>query len=227
VATTFVKRCRDAGSGSPGARRAKASSGWREVESTRHGPPLTRNTLDTPRGVGRMRLECPQCVVRDWSLGDKDALVHVANSRAVWRNMTDMFPYPYGEVEADAWFSFLAGMPEPTHWVIEVDGRVAGGIGVEIGEGVFSRSANFGYWLGEPFWGRGIMTAAAQMVAPYAMAQFNLCRLEADVFEWNPASMRVLERCGFVREGVSAASVLKDGQVIDRVVYALVSRSGV
>jgi len=173
-----------------------------------------------------MRLECPQCVVRDWSPGDKDALVRVANNRAIWRNMTDMFPHPYGEVEADAWFAFLARMSEPTHWAIEVEGRLAGGIGVEIGEGVFSKSANFGYWLGEPFWGRGIMTAAAQMVAPWVMRQFDLRRLEADVFVWNPASMRVLEHCGFVREGISVASVYKDGEVIDRVIYASVARAG-
>jgi ribosomal-protein-alanine N-acetyltransferase len=55
------------------------------------------------------------------------------------------------------------------------------------------------------------------------MARFGLCRLEASVFAWNPASMRVLEKCGFEREGISQASVFKDGQLIDRVVYAYVN----
>ena len=66
------------------------------------------------------------------------------------------------------------------------------------------------------------MTDAASAVAPYAMDRFGLCRLEAAVFAWNPASMRVLERCGFVREGISTAGVFKDGQIVDEVDYALV-----
>jgi len=173
-----------------------------------------------------MRLECPECVVRDWSPGDKDALVVAANNRSIWRNMTDMFPHPYGEPEADSWFALLAGMNQPTHWAIELGGQAVGGIGLEIGQGVFARSANFGYWLGEPFWGRGIATAAVQMVAPWAMTRFGLSRLEAGVFSWNPASMRVLEKSGFVCEGVSRASVHKDGEVIDRVIYAMVDSAG-
>ena len=113
-------------------------------------------------------------------------------------------------------------MPEPTSWAIEVDGMAVGAIGVTLQEGIYLKSAHFGYWLGEPYWGRGIMTEAVKAVSSYAMHRFSLIRLEAPVFEWNPASMRVLEKCGFVREGVLRASAVKDGQVIDRVLYALV-----
>lgn len=171
-----------------------------------------------------MRLECSKCVVRDWSPHDKADLVRHANNRNVWRNLTHTFPHPYAEADADEWLATVAVMPEPTHWAIEVDGHAVGGIGVSIGEGVFAKRGDLGYWLGEPYWGRGIMTAAVSVVAPYAMDRFGLCRLEAAVFAWNPASMRVLERCGFVREGVSAAGVFKDGQLIDEVDYALVDR---
>jgi [ribosomal protein S5]-alanine N-acetyltransferase len=169
-----------------------------------------------------MRLECPQCVVRDWSPLDRDALVRAADDRRIWRNLTHAFPHPYTEADADSWFASLAEMDEPSHWAIEIDGAAVGGIGLDIGEGVFARSAEFGYWLAGPYWGRGIMTEAARAVIPYAMDRFDLCRLEAGVFAWNPASMRVLEHCGFVSEGVSRASVVKDGEVIDRVIYALV-----
>ncbi|MDZ4168247.1 MAG: GNAT family protein [Coriobacteriia bacterium] len=170
-----------------------------------------------------LRLECSQCVVRDWSPSDKDALISAADNRSIWRNMTDMFPHPYGEPEADAWFALLAGMREPTHWAIEVGGQAVGGIGLELGEGVSVRTAGIGYWLAEPLWGRGITTAAVHQVAPYAMQRFDRCRLEASVFAWNPGSMRVLEKCGFSREGVARASIFKDGEIIDRVVYALVT----
>ena len=170
-----------------------------------------------------MRLECAKCVVRDWSPVDREALVRAADSRAIWRNLTHMFPHPYTPVDADAWFAYVAQMDEPTHWAIEIDGSAVGGIGLNIGEGVFARSAELGYWLAESYWGRGIMSEAARAVVPYAMARFDLCRLEAGVFAWNPASMRVLEHCGFVSEGISRASVVKDGEVIDRAIYALVN----
>ena len=169
-----------------------------------------------------MRLECEKSVIREWARSDKAALVRFANNRNIWRNLAHIFPHPYTDADADWWFSFLAGMPEPTSWAIEVDGLAVGSIGVRLSEGIYVKSAEFGYWLAEPCWGRGIMTEAAKAVSRYAMRRFGLIRLEAPVFEWNPASMRVLEKCGFVREGVLRASAVKDGRVIDRVLYALV-----
>jgi ribosomal-protein-alanine N-acetyltransferase len=169
-----------------------------------------------------MKLDRARCTVRDWARSDKADLVRFADNRKIWRNMTHMFPYPYTEADANGWFSSLEAMPEPTSWAIEVEGHAVGGIGLSLGEGVFARSADFGYWLGEPYWGRGIMTEAARAVSSEAIRRFGLCRLEAAVFAWNPASMRVLEHCGFVREGISRSSVVKDGELIDRVVYALV-----
>jgi len=173
-----------------------------------------------------VRLECSKCVIRDWSPADKPDLVRYANNRSIWRNLTHAFPHPYTDVDADEWFATLAATPEPTDWAIEVDGHAVGAIGVSIGKGVFCKKADLGYWLGEPYWGRGIMTDAAGSVASYAMKHFALCRLEAAVFAWNPASMRVLEHCGFVREGVSRAAVFKDGECIDEVDYALVDLAG-
>ena len=168
-----------------------------------------------------MNLDCGNCTVRDWRTTDKPALLRLADNRNVWRNLTHRFPHPYTEADADAWFSLLAGSPQPTHWCIEVGGEAAGGIGLRMGEGVFAKSAEFGYWLGEPFWGRGIMTSAVQTTSEYVLDQFDLVRLESPVFEWNPSSMRVLEKCGFVREAVLRKSVFKDGQIIDAVLYAL------
>ena len=173
-----------------------------------------------------MRLECGPCAVRDWAPSDRSALVRFANNRNIWRNLTDMFPHPYTDADAEWWFSYLAGMHEPTHWAIEVDGLAVGGIGVRLREGILAKSAEFGYWLAEPFWGRGIMTAAAKAVSTFALAHFRLIRLDAAVFEGNPASVRVLEKCGFVREGILRASAVKDGRIIDRVMYALIADGG-
>ncbi len=169
-----------------------------------------------------MRLDCGLCVVRDWHLADKDSLVRVANNRDIWRNLTNRFPHPYTDADADFWFGLLEKVPEHTHWAIAIEEEAVGGIGFERGEGVHAKSAQFGYWLGQPYWGRGIMTAAARATSDYIFSRFDVERLEASVFEWNPASMRVLENCGFVREGVLRRSVFKDGQLIDSVLYARV-----
>ena len=148
-----------------------------------------------------------------------------ANNRNVWRNLKDVFPHPYTEADADRWLAVQAIAEEPTDWAIEVDQLAVGGIGVTLREGVHAKCAHFGYWLAEPYWGRGIMTGAVKTVAPYAMRKFGLVRLEAPVFAWNPASMRILEKCGWQREGVLRASVIKDGQIVDQVLYALIDRT--
>jgi ribosomal-protein-alanine N-acetyltransferase len=169
-----------------------------------------------------MRLECGPCIVREWSPTDAASLVRHANNRNVWLNLSHVFPHPYTEADADAWLSFQTKLPEPTGWAIDVAGEAVGGVGITPRDGIFQKSAEFGYWLGEAFWGRGIMTAAARAVAPWALEHFRLVRLESWVFARNIASMRVLEKCGFVREGLLRRSAVKDGQILDRVAYALI-----
>jgi len=126
-----------------------------------------------------MHLDCGVCLVRDWRAADKSSLVRFANNRNVWRNLAHRFPHPYTDADADAWFSHLAKRPRRTSWAIEVDGLAVGGIGADIDEGIWCRNANFGYWLGEPYWGRGIMTAAVRNTARYALEHFDLMRLES------------------------------------------------
>jgi len=169
----------------------------------------------------------PHCVLRPWRASDKADLLRHADNRRVWRNMTHTFPHPYTEADADLWLVIAADPGASIQLAIEVDGQAAGGIGVIAGEGIFSNTARFGYWLGEPFWGRGIATAAAGALAARVGSEGLFARLEAQVFEWNPASMRVLEKCGFQREALLRCSATKDGMLIDTVLYARVfGRSG-
>jgi RimJ/RimL family protein N-acetyltransferase len=84
------------------------------------------------------------------------------------------------------------------------------------------RSAEIGYWLGEEFWGRGIVTEALIAVTDHAFANHDLCRLFAHVFDWNPASARVLEKAGYAFEGRMRKSVTKEGQTIDQLMYAMI-----
>jgi ribosomal-protein-alanine N-acetyltransferase len=166
-------------------------------------------------------LHLDHCTVRPWADGDRAALVRHANDRDVWRNLRDRFPNPYTPEAAEDWLAYLAHTDPLTHFAIEVDGEAAGGIGFEIGQDVHRRSAEIGYWLGRAVWGRGIATEALRAVTAWAFAHHDLVRLQACVFAWNPASLRVLEKAGYVREATLKQAVSKDGATIDMLIYAM------
>jgi RimJ/RimL family protein N-acetyltransferase len=164
----------------------------------------------------------PGCVLRPWRASDKADLIRQANNRKVWRNMTHTFPHPYTAADADLWLAIAANAGASLQLAIEVDGEPAGGIGAIAGEGIFVATAQFGYWLGEAFWGRGIATASARALADRIGSEGLFVRLEAQVFEWNPPSMRVLEKAGFTRDARLRCAATKDGRLIDTVLYSRV-----
>jgi ribosomal-protein-alanine N-acetyltransferase len=169
-----------------------------------------------------MELELPGCRIRSWRAGDAPSLARHADSRKIWLNVRDHFPHPYTVPDAELWIErVLGGIPE-TQFAIEVDGEASGGIGVFLQEDVARRSAEIGYWLGEAHWGRGIMSHAVRQFTDYAFGAYDLIRMYALVFEWNPASCRVLEKAGYVCEGRLRRAVVKDGHVLDQFVYAMV-----
>ena len=170
------------------------------------------------------RTSLPGCSLRAWQAADKPALQRHADNRKIWLNLTEMFPHPYTEADADNWICIANQPSASTHAAIDLQGEAIGGIGVIAREGISCRTGHFGYWLGEAHWGKGIATAASRAMVAYLSTRSSFARLEAPVFAWNPASMRVLEKAGFVREGVLRRSVLKDGQLIDSVLFALILR---
>jgi ribosomal-protein-alanine N-acetyltransferase len=137
----------------------------------------------------------------------------------VWLNLRDRFPHPYTARDADEWIALVSREDPVTKFAIVVDGAAVGGAGIELGTDVARRSAEVGYWLGEAYWGRGIATEALRALTDYAWGTFDVCRLHADVFEWNPASMRVLEKAGYTLESRARRAVTKDGHTIDKLVY--------
>jgi ribosomal-protein-alanine N-acetyltransferase len=169
-----------------------------------------------------MELKLTRSVLREWKPGDEGSLVRSANSRRIWRNLRDAFPNPYTLADAEHWIKIANPTTPIGNFAIVVDGAAVGGIGLVLKGDVFRRSAEIGYWLGEQFWGRGIVTEAVRAVTDYAFATFDLCRVYAGVFEWNPASMRVLEKAGYEFECRMKKSVTKDGQTIDELIYAMI-----
>jgi len=166
-------------------------------------------------------IEAQPLIMRPWRAADLKALVHHANNRKIWLNVRDRFPHPYTAADARAWIEIRAAdAGNPYNFAIEFEGDAIGGIGMEFFTDVHRLTAEIGYWLGEPFWGRGFATIALRAVTGYAFATFDLRRIQATVYEWNPASMRVLEKAGFQLEGRLRNYVVKEGRVGDVLMYA-------
>jgi len=175
--------------------------------------------------VPQFPLEAGLCLIRPWRHSDKAALVKHADNRRIWLNLRDVFPYPYTAKDADAWLAHVAEQDPVTSFAIEAAREAVGGIGLLLGGDVYRLSAEIGYWLGEAVWGRGIASAALRAFTPWAFQTFGLERIWAGVFSTNPASMRVLEKAGYAREAVLRSAVVKDGTLLDQVIYASVRLS--
>lgn len=169
-----------------------------------------------------MRIELRSCAVRSWEPEDALSLARHANDRRIWINLRDRFPHPYTREDARAFLAAAQAATPETRFAIEVDGQAAGGIGYTLHEDVERGSAEIGYWLGAEFWGRGIVTEALRAVTSHALRSHGLARVFAVPFEWNPASFRVLEKAGYVLEGRMRRSAVKDGKIIDQLLYAFV-----
>ena len=160
--------------------------------------------------------------LRAWTLPEAPALAGLGQERVIWRNMRDQFPHPYQLANAEFFIGEMANKPN-SDLILAVetaDGRLAGSTGVHFKTDVNRRSAEVGYWLGKEFWGRGLATEAVRALADYALATYDLTRLYALVFAWNPASARVLEKAGFTLEARLRDAITKDGETIDGLLYA-------
>lgn len=164
-----------------------------------------------------------RCVLRRWRKGDLESLVVNANDQRVSQYMGPL-PYPYTHVDGENFLDMQAAAGElDCTWAIEVDGRAVGGIGVGPRRGIRHRSGELGYWLGHAHWGQGIASEAVAAVVPVAWRRLSLLRIAASVFSPNLASMRVLEKNGFVREGVLKNAIVKGDNVWDELIYAVVA----
>jgi len=159
-------------------------------------------------------------MIRPWSSQDVDALVKYANNRKIWINMRDGFPYPYTREHARSFLEGASSQSPVTFCAIATPQEAIGGIGIGIKEDVHRLTAELGYWLGEPYWGQGIMTETVIKFTEYAFEEFGLVRIYAEPYAHNEASSRVLEKAGFALEGRMRCNVIKDGKIIDQLLYA-------
>jgi RimJ/RimL family protein N-acetyltransferase len=169
-----------------------------------------------------MLITLPDFIVRDWWADDAPSLALHANDRRIWLNMRDAFPHPYTVADAEAFLAFVSDMQPRSFFAIARGDQAIGGIGYTLRSDVERISAEIGYWLGTAFWGRGIMTAALRAVTADAFQEHpKLRRLYAVPYAVSAASVRVLEKVGYRCEGRMRQSAIKDGQIIDQLLYAI------
>lgn len=150
--------------------------------------------------------------------GDANALVEHLTVRAISRN-TLTIPYPYTRSNAETWIEARVNQrqaePKETVFAIRKDARLIGVVGARDRYDDPDHLATLGYWLAKPYWGRGITTAAVHRFVRYCVDDLKVTRLIAEVFPWNEASARVLEKVGFEQEGYFRQHRKKDGRLED------------
>ena len=160
--------------------------------------------------------------IRPWTLKDAPDLVLAINNPKVLHNLRDGIPYPYGLHDAEAFIRAMlsADVDSVYAWAIDVDGVAAGSIGVFRQANIHRRTAEMGYYVGEKYWGMGVATLAVRAASDWVFEHTDILRVYAEPFAKNSASRRVLEKAGFLLEGVMRQNAVKNGEVLDMALYA-------
>ncbi len=165
-----------------------------------------------------------QFKLRPWRPEDVDDLVEFASNQRIAQNLRDAFPHPYTIKDAETFITEINKNLETQQvFAIEIDGRAAGSIGVFVKSDVYRKSAEIGYWLGQVYWGNGIMTEAVKQMTQYAFEHFDIVRLFAEPYAFNIGSRRVLEKNGYTCEGILRSSVYKFGAIHDSCMYSILA----
>lgn len=148
-------------------------------------------------------------------------MVKYANNYNIFRWVKDNFPYPYSNRDAEQWITVSRNTNDGLNYAITTQKELIGGIGVKFKGDVYKYSWELGYWLGEPFWGKGIATEAVKVFTKYLFSHYNIRSITANVYEGNKASMKVLTKAGFKLDGIIRKAVFKEKLFWDLYVYSI------
>lgn len=154
---------------------------------------------------------------------DAKRMAQHANNEKISCNLRDGFPHPYTMADAESFLSKFSNQDPTYFFAIEYMGEYAGNISLVPCQDVYRQSAEIGFFIGEPYWNKGIVTEAVTMITEYGFKELGIVRIHTGIFEYNAASMRVLEKCGFTKEGVFVKSVTKQGKLWDEMRYAKIN----
>lgn len=167
-----------------------------------------------------------ECVIREWRLSDQDRLAELLNNRNILNNLRDGLPDPYMAKDAAEYITAMrsADKSQTFAFAVTVNDVVIGSIGVFRCGNIHFRTAELGYYIGEPYWGKGFATSAVKQICSYVFEHTDIIRIFAEPFAYNAASCRVLEKAGFQFEGTLHSNAVKNGIVLDMKMYALVKQ---
>jgi len=162
--------------------------------------------------------------LRRWRLEDADALARIISNKKILDNLRDGLPYPYTKKDAEDYISFVlsAGRDSQYIWAITVNDEIVGNIGFTRKDNIHRYTAEMGYYIAEPYWGKGIATEAVKLGCAYIFENTDIIRIFAEPFADNLASCRVLEKAGFTLEGVMRKNAVKNGEIRDMKLYSIV-----
>lgn len=166
------------------------------------------------------------CRIRRWRPEDKHDLAAVLNNKNILDNLRDGLPYPYTVHDAEEYITAMlsADQNKTFAFAIAVDDKAVGSIGVFRCDNIHSQTAEMGYYIGEPYWGRGFGTSAVRQTCKYIFERTDIIRIFAEPFAYNTASCRVLEKAGFQLEGILRSNAVKNGRILDMKLYALIKK---
>lgn len=164
------------------------------------------------------------CIIREWRKDDRKDLANLLNNKKIMDNLRDGLPFPYTEKDADEYImAMLSSDRSKTFaFAVTVNDKVIGSTGIFRQDNIHFRTAELGYYIGEEYWGRGFCTDAVKQACQYVFDNSNIIRIFAEPFSYNKASCRVLEKCGFQLEGILRSNAVKNGQILDMMLYALI-----
>ncbi|MBL7056052.1 GNAT family N-acetyltransferase [Candidatus Woesearchaeota archaeon] len=157
-------------------------------------------------------------VLRPFKKTDEESLVENINDSLIYR-YTCRIPHPYTRKDANKFITEIIKEKGETAFAIDIQGKVVGCVGLH---NIKKHKAEIGYWLGEKYWGKGIVSVAVKLVTKYAFGKLKVSRVYAPIFKQNKASARVLEKNGYKLEGILRKDHVKDGKFIDLKMYAKV-----
>jgi RimJ/RimL family protein N-acetyltransferase len=158
-------------------------------------------------------------ILREWKKSDATTLARIANNKKIWDNVRDRLPYPYSEKDAKEWLALVRKQKTVTTFCVEANGEVAGSIGFTLKDDVYRKNAEIGYFIAEEYWRSGIATEAVKQLVDYIEKNFDVVRIYAEVFDYNKASMKVLEKNGFYLESIRKKAAIKNDVILDDYVW--------
>lgn len=167
------------------------------------------------------------CELRKWRLEDAGELASMLSDKRVQDNLRDGLPYPYTEQDGRDYITAMLSADENSTFAFAIiyEGKVIGSIGAFRQGNIHRRTAELGYYIGADYWGKGIMTEAVKQLCSYIFENTDIIRIFAEPFAYNKGSCRVLEKAGFLFEGVMRSNAVKNGRVIDMRLYGLVKET--